>query len=81
MRHVFENVTAGPGNTFLLLLAVLLPAIVAFAILYRQALSLPYQDDYGTILDFAANYDQLPSIADEATVHRDRTGQRVQARF
>ena len=41
---------------------VLLPGIVAYGILYRQALNLPYQDDYGTILSFAADYEQLPSV-------------------
>jgi hypothetical protein len=48
--------------TLLLLLAVLLPAIFAFGILYRQALTVPYQDDYGVILAFAADYDQLPNL-------------------
>jgi hypothetical protein len=46
----------------LLLFCVLLPAIVAVGILYSQALPFPYQDDYGTILTFAADYDQLPSL-------------------
>ena len=50
------------GNTFLLLFAVLLPAIAAFGILYRQALSVPYQDDYAVILEFAVNYDQSPAL-------------------
>jgi hypothetical protein len=61
-RHVFEDATAGPGTTLLLLLAVLLPAIVAFAILYRQGISVPYQDDYAAILEFAVNYDQSPAL-------------------
>jgi hypothetical protein len=61
--HVLQDVTAGPRIKFLLVFLVLLPGIVAFAILYRQALPLPYQDDYGTILSFAADYDQLPSVA------------------
>ncbi len=61
-RHVFENVTDRPRITFLLLLAVLFPAIVAFGILYRQALSVPYQDDYSAILAFAAEYEQLPTL-------------------
>jgi hypothetical protein len=42
-----------------LLIAVLLPAIVAFGLLYRQELSVPYQDDYGVILAFANDYAQL----------------------
>jgi hypothetical protein len=61
-KHVFENATAGRGNTFLLLLAILLPAIVAFAILYRQGISVPYQDDYAALLEFAVNYDQSPAL-------------------
>lgn len=61
-RHVLEDATAGPGNTFLLLLAVLLPAIAAFAILYQQGISVPYQDDYAAILEFAVNYDQSPAL-------------------
>jgi hypothetical protein len=62
--HLSDNITTGssPGITLLLLLAVLLPAISAFAILYRQWCSLPYQDDYAVILDFADNYHQLPTL-------------------
>jgi hypothetical protein len=60
-RHDSENVTAGRVNTLLLLVAVLLPCIAAFAILYRQSLSFPYQDDYVVILEFATNYDQAPT--------------------
>ena len=52
----------GRGLTSCSSLLVLLPGIVAYGILYRQALPLPYQDDYGTILAFAADYEQLPSI-------------------
>ena len=59
---MLQNVTARQRIKFLLAFAVLLPGIVAFGILYRQALPLPYQDDYGTILAFAADYDQLPSL-------------------
>jgi hypothetical protein len=61
-----DNVTAGsPGITLLLFLAVLLPAISAFAILYRQGSSLPYQDDYAVILDFTDHYNQLPSLKEK----------------
>ena len=60
--HGVENITAQPRITFLLLFAALLPAIAAFAILYRQALPVPYQDDYNTILVFATGYDQLPTF-------------------
>jgi hypothetical protein len=41
--------------------AALLPSIVALAILYRQAPSVPYQDDYGAILGFAYDYEGLNS--------------------
>jgi hypothetical protein len=45
-----------------LLLAVLLPAVAAFALLYKVGISVPYQDDYGVILAFATEYDQLPTL-------------------
>jgi hypothetical protein len=57
-----QNVTAQPTITFLLVLVVLLPAIVALGILYRQSLPAPYQDDYTTILAFAVDYNQLPTL-------------------
>ena len=48
--------------TAALLVAVLLPPIVALSIVYRQSLPVPYQDDYGTILAFAVRYVQLPTL-------------------
>jgi hypothetical protein len=63
---VLQRVTARPRIKFLLIFSVLLPGIVAFGILYRQALPLPYQDDFGTVLAFAADYDQLPSFTTKA---------------
>lgn len=45
-----------------LVIAVLAPAGIAFWILHRQQFSLPYQDDYGAILEFASEYHQLPSL-------------------
>ena len=45
-----------------LLAAVLLPAIVAVGIMYRQSLPVPYQDDYNTVLAFAVDYASLPSV-------------------
>ena len=45
----------------LLVLCAILPALLAFAILYRQALPVPYQDDYDAILAFALNYQPLPT--------------------
>ena len=40
---------------------MLLPAIIAYWVLYRQALFVPYEDDYAVVLAFAANYDRLPT--------------------
>jgi hypothetical protein len=57
-----ENLTAWPKITFLLVLGVLLPAVAAGGILWQQALPVPYQDDYGTILAFAADYERLPTF-------------------
>jgi hypothetical protein len=65
-RHVSEKVTARRGIIVLLVLAALLPAIVAYGILYRQALSVPYQDDYEAILAFASAYKQLPTLKQKA---------------
>jgi hypothetical protein len=65
-RPALENPTARSRITFLLLFAVLVPPIVAFGILYRQALSVPYQDDYDAILAFAVDYDQLPTLRAKA---------------
>src|ERR1700722_6691343 len=56
-----QDTPAWPGITFLSLFAVLLPALVAYGILYWQALPVPYQDDYAVILAFATDYDQLPT--------------------
>ena len=61
-RHIFGVVAAWQGITFLSIFAVLLPSIVACGILYRQALSAPYQDDYGVILAFAETYQQAPTL-------------------
>ena len=47
--------------TVLLLLAALVPGIAAYAILFQQAFSAPYQDDYHAILAFAEEYQQLPT--------------------
>jgi hypothetical protein len=60
--HVFESVRARPRITFLLILAVLLPPVMAYGILYCQALSVPYQDDYIAIVAFASDYSQLPTL-------------------
>jgi hypothetical protein len=60
-RRTFENIPAWPGITLLLLFTVLVPAIVAYWILYRQALFVPFEDDYAVVLAFANNYEQLPT--------------------
>ena len=60
--HDFGNLSARPGIIFLLVFAVLFPAMAALGILYQESPSVPYQDDYGTILAFAAGYQQLPTL-------------------
>ena len=59
---VREIARTRPMITVLLILAVLFPPGVAFGILYRQALLVPYQDDYKAILAFADEYGELPSL-------------------
>ena len=59
---MFENIPARPGITLLILLTVLLPAIAAYWILYRQAVFVPFEDDYAVVLAFADNYDRLPTV-------------------
>ncbi len=61
--RVAENVRVQSRGTVLLLVAVALPAIIAFGLLYRQSLAVPYQDDYRVILDFATDYHQLPVLS------------------
>lgn len=63
--HVGEIAIARLAITFLLILAVLFPPGAAFAILYRQALPVPYQDDYKAILGFADEYSELPTLKDK----------------
>ena len=58
----FEKREARP----LLIIAVFLPAIFAFGLLYRKAFSLPYQDDYKVILAFAGEYRDSSSWATKA---------------
>ena len=45
----------------LLFCAVLLPAIAAYSVLYRQAFPFPYQDDYHAVVRFASDFQSLPS--------------------
>jgi hypothetical protein len=49
-------------RSILLVVAVLVPAAVAFWIMLRQQFSLPYQDDYKVILQFANEYRQLSGL-------------------
>src|ERR1700761_7648874 len=58
----FPTPTANLGLTFLLAVAILLPALIAFAILFRQSPSVPYQDDYHAILDFAVDYENSAQL-------------------
>ena len=51
--------------TTVLLVAVLLPAILSFGILFRQSLFVPYQDDYNAILAFAIDYKHLPNLSEK----------------
>jgi hypothetical protein len=60
--RMFENVPARPAVTLLILFTVLLPALAAYWISYRQQLSVPYQDDYAVVLAFAGDYDRLPTL-------------------
>ncbi len=51
---------------FWLVLAIFLPLVAAFGVLYRQRLSVPYHDDYGVILSFANEYEQLHGFTAKA---------------
>src|SRR5260370_559958 len=46
----------------LIVVAVLVPAMVALGILCRPSLPAPYQDDYNTILAVAVDYEQMPAL-------------------
>jgi hypothetical protein len=48
-----------PRGVILLLVAAALPAVIAYALLYRQGLAVPYQDDYNVILAFTTQYQHL----------------------
>ena len=45
----------------LLIAAICLPALLVYAILYREAISIPITDDYNAIIAFALNWSALPS--------------------
>jgi hypothetical protein len=60
--RVLSGVTVRRSTSALLVFAVLFPAIIAFGVLYRDALSVPYQDDYKAILAFVLDYDKLSTL-------------------
>jgi hypothetical protein len=57
-----EESAARPSWTSWLVVAVLIPPLVAFAILFHLTLTVPYQDDYDAILAFASDYEQLSGL-------------------
>jgi hypothetical protein len=61
-RRMRENMRARSWITLLSLFTVLLPPIMAYWILYRQALFVPFEDDYAVVLAFANNYERLPTL-------------------
>lgn len=50
----------------LLSLAILLPIMLQMAILYKEAFSAPFQDDYHAILEFGLTYNQMHGLAPKA---------------
>jgi hypothetical protein len=60
--RVSETLKTRPIVTVLLTLALLLPAVAAFGILYRRAPFVPFMDDYHAILVFAADYQGLHGV-------------------
>ena len=57
-----------PSARFTVLLIILasVPAILDFALLYKEAFSAPYQDDFGAVLAFATDYQHLPTLSSKA---------------
>lgn len=62
MRRGYETVKASPTLIVMAIFALLLPVIVAYWILYRQTMPVPYQDDYGVIVAFAERYSHLSGL-------------------
>ena len=56
---------SSPIVTGILLFAVLVPAIAAFAILWTRAYAAPFQDDYHAVLEFGGDCAQLNSVKDK----------------
>ena len=59
---IADNFGLRPYMALLTVVLVALPAVVAYGIMYRQAINVPYQDDYNVILAFATDYHQLLSL-------------------
>jgi len=57
--------TASAMVTALVAIAVLAPAIAAFAILWTQAYAAPFEDDYHALLGFAGEFEQLHGAKDK----------------
>jgi hypothetical protein len=64
-RGAAGEASKGRWTTLWLLISVVLPAVVAFGILYRQRIAVPYQDDYLVILAFANDYRQLHGFTEK----------------
>jgi hypothetical protein len=65
LRGAVEQATNGRWTRLWLFISVVLPAVVAFGILYRQKISVPYQDDYLAILAFADDYQHLHGFTEK----------------
>jgi hypothetical protein len=65
-REAAGGASNGRWNRLWLLITVVLPPVVAFGILYRQRISVPYHDDYAVILAFANDYRQLHGFTSKA---------------
>lgn len=52
---------ARPGEVPLLVGLLLLPVLVAYGVMAKFSLNVPFIDDYPTMMDFAARYEALPT--------------------
>jgi hypothetical protein len=64
-RGALEEASKGRWTTLWLFISVVLPAVVALGILYRQRISVPYQDDYLVIVAFANDYGQMHGFTEK----------------
>jgi hypothetical protein len=62
VRLVPENPAGRTRTIVLMLLAVALPVLLAYEIMYLQAINVPALDDYRVILAFATDYHELSSV-------------------